>query len=168
MEKLTKEKVLKIMENYGNAPQQVIAVLLDIQAASGRNCVEQQWAALISEVLGVPLSKVYDLLTFYAMFSTAERGEFVIEICQSTPCHFCNADEVVKWFETETGAKVGETTADGKITLSRTSCVGACDIGPVVKIGDDIFGNLTDEKAKTMVKYCREGNTEGLLSLCQN
>ena len=168
MQELTKEKVIKIMQSYGNDPQQIIAVLLDIQAASGRNFVEQRWAELASEVMNVPLSKIFDLLTFYAMFSTVERGEFVIEICQSAPCHFNKAEEVVKWFEKAAGIKAGQTTADKKITLFRTSCVGACDIGPAAKIGDHVFGNLTEEKAKTLVKYCREENTEGLRSLCQN
>jgi NADH-quinone oxidoreductase subunit E len=168
MQELTKEKVIKIMESYGNDPQQIIAVLLDIQAASGRNYVEQRWAELASQVMSVPLSKVFDLLTFYAMFSTVARGEYVIEICQSTPCEFTKAEEVVRWFEAAAGIKVGETTADNRITLFRTSCVGACEIGPVAKIGDDVFGNLTEEKVKALVKHCREGKTEGLQSLCQN
>jgi len=168
MQKLTKDNVLKIMKNYQNDPQQLIAVLLDIQAASGKNYVDQKWADLASSVLNVPLSKIYDVLTFYAMFSTTPRGEFVIEICKSTPCHFTRAEEVVKWFETAAGIKMGETTADGKISLLHTSCVGACDIGPAVKIGDHVFGSLTEEKVKTLVKNCMEGKAEELPSLCQN
>ena len=172
MQELTKEKVLKIMESYGNDPQQLIAVLLDVQAASGRNYVEQQWAELASKVLDVPLSKIYDVLTFYAMFSTAGRGECVIEICQSTPCHFTKAEEIVHWFEAAAGIKVGETSADGRITLQRTSCVGACDIGPAVKIGDHVFGNLNEEKVTALVKCCQENTSgssvwEALQSLCQ-
>jgi NADH-quinone oxidoreductase subunit E len=168
MQKLTKAKVLKIMEAYGNDSQQLIAILLDIQAASGKNYVAEPWAYLASTVLKVPLSKIYDVLTFYAMFSIKEQGEYVIEICQSTPCHFTRAEEVVHWFEAAAGIKVGETTQDGKLSLFRTSCVGACDIGPAVKIGDHIFGNLTEEKVKTLVKCCREGNSQELQSLCQN
>ena len=160
--------ILKIMERYGNDPQQLIAVLLDIQAESGNNCVEKQWAELASEVLNVPLSKIYDVLTFYAMFSTEPRGEYVIEICRSTPCFFSKSEEAARWFQTAAGIKMGETTADGKISLFYTSCVGACDIGPVAKIGNDVFGDLTEEKVKTLVKYCREGNTEELNPLCQN
>jgi NADH-quinone oxidoreductase subunit E len=169
MTELSEAQVLKIMESYGNDAQQLIAVLLDIQAASGRNCVEQKWAALTARVLNVPLSKVYDILTFYAMFNTQPQGEYVVEICQSLPCHFTKAEEVVDWFEAASGVKVGETTTDGKITLFRTSCVGACDIGPVAKIGDDVYGNLTEEKVKTLVKSCREGQPalrEALI--CQN
>jgi len=168
MQELSKDHVLKLMERYENDPQQLIAVLLDIQAASGKNCVEKQWACLASEVLKVPLSKIYDVLTFYAMFSTEPRGEYVIEICRSTPCFFTRSGEVVQWFETAAGVKMGETTADGKLSLFYTSCVGACDIGPAVKIGDDVFGNLTEEKVKTLVKLCREDNRQELKSLCQN
>ena len=163
---------MKIMESYGNDPQQLIAVLLDIQAASGRNYVDRQWAELASRVLDIPLSKIYDVLTFYAMFSTVPRGEYVIEICQSTPCYFGDAThpshaQVAGWFEAAAGIKVGQTSADGKITLTHTSCVGACDIGPVAKIGDDIFGNLNEEKALALVKCCREGNLKEA-NLCQN
>ncbi|MCL2832461.1 MAG: NAD(P)H-dependent oxidoreductase subunit E [Treponema sp.] len=168
MQELTKDRVLKIMEGYGNDPQQLIAVLLDIQAESGSNYVDQKWAVLASAVLDVPLSKVYEVLTFYAMFSTVARGKYVIEICQSTPCHFIRAQEIMRWFEAAAGIKTGETTSDGSITLFRTSCVGACDIGPAVKIGDHVFGGLTEEKVKTLVRCCREDNAKELESLCQN
>jgi len=168
MQELTEAQVIKIMEGYGNDPQQLIAVLLDIQAASGSNCVEQRWAEMASKVLNVPLSKVYEVLTFYAMFSTKPRGEYVIELCQSTPCHFSKSEEALHWFEAAAGIKAGQTSADGRISLLRTSCIGACDIGPAAKIGDNVFGNLTEEKVKTLVKCCREGKPEELYSLCQN
>jgi NADH-quinone oxidoreductase subunit E len=168
MQELSEKRVLEIMEHYGNNSQQLIAILLDIQAASNRNYVEQQWAELVSSVLNVSLSKIYDILTFYAMFSTKARGEFVIEICKSTPCHFTNAEEVKRWFEEAAGINVGETTGDGKISLSRTNCIGACDIGPAVKIDEHVFGNLTEEKVKTLVKFCKEGKAKELESLCQN
>ena len=167
MQELTKNDVMQIIESYGNDPQQLIAVLLDIQAASGRNCVEQQWAELASEVLDVPLSKVYELLTFYAMFSTKARGKYVIEICKSNPCHFSKAEELVRWFEAAAGVKIGETTKDGMITLSQTSCIGACDMGPAAKIGDHVFGNLSQDKVLNLVKCCRDGKSGELQSLCQ-
>ena len=117
MQELTEKRVLEIMKHYGNDPQQLIAILLDIQAASNRNYVEQRWAELASSVLNIPLSKIYDVLTFYAMFSTKARGEFVIEICKSTPCHFTRAEELTQWFKAATGINIGETTGDGKISL---------------------------------------------------
>jgi len=181
MQNLSKDQVLKIMSRYGNDPQQLIAILLDIQEASGNNCVERQWAELASDILKVPLSKIHDVLTFYAMFSEDPRGEYVIEICRSTPCFFNRmtsrenendskpgTEQVVQWFEDAAGIKIGETTADGKVSLFYTNCVGVCDIGPVAKIGDEVYGNLTAEKVKTLVKCCRDGNKQELNSLCQN
>ena len=168
VQELTEKRVLEIMTGYGNDPQQLIAILLDIQAASNRNYVDQRWAELASSVLNIPLSKIYDVLTFYTMFSTKARGEFVIEICESTPCYFTKAEELTRWFEAAAGIKTGETTDDGKISLSRISCIGACNIGPAVKIGEHIFGNLSEEKVKTLVRCCREGKAEELESLCQN
>jgi NADH-quinone oxidoreductase subunit E len=171
--KLTKNAVLKVMEKYGNDPQQLIAILLDIQAASGKNYVDRQWAELASGVLAVPLSKIFDVLTFYAMFSTEPRGEYVIEICESAPCRFSaaggagKARQIIDWFEAAAGIKLGQTSADGKITLARTSCVGACEIGPVAKIGDEVFGDLTEEKVKALVSGCREGNLKEACP-CQN
>jgi len=167
MQEPSKNQILKIIERYGNDPQQLIAILLDIQAASGKNCVEQKWAELASDMLKVPLSKIYDVITFYAMFSTKPRGEYVIEICRSTPCFFTKSPEVARWFEEAAGIKIGETTTDGRISIFYTSCIGACDIGPVVKIGDDVYGNLTEGIVKTLVRLCREGNRQELKSLCQ-
>jgi NADH-quinone oxidoreductase subunit E len=157
---LDENAVLEILKTYGNDPQQLIAVLLDIQALSGRNYVDKRWARLVSARLDVPLSKVYDVLTFYAMFSTEPRGACLIELCESAPCRFgaaaLRAQKLAGWFEAEAGIKIGETSADGKITLARTSCVGACDIGPVAKIGDEVFGNLDEEKVKKIVRRCME------------
>jgi len=168
-EQLTEGQVLKIMEKYHNDAQQLIAVLLDIQEASGENYVNERWSALAARVLNVPLSKIYDILTFYAMFSSTPRGEYVIEICKSTPCHFTAAEQVVAWFEQILGIKMGETTLDRKFTLSRTCCVGACDVGPVAKIGDEVYGDLTLEKVNTLVKSYREGLPSFREALaCQN
>jgi NADH-quinone oxidoreductase subunit E len=168
--KLNENAVLEILKSYDNDPQQLIAVLLDIQTASGRNYVDKQWAQLVSDRLDVPLTKVYDVLTFYAMFSTEPRGACLVEICESAPCRFggagLRAELLVRWFEAAAGIKIGETSADGKITLARTSCVGACDTGPVAKIGDEIFGNLDEEKVKKLVRLCLEGKLKEV-SQCQ-
>ena len=168
MQKLSKEQVLKIMERYANAPQQLLAILLDIQEESGNNCVEKQWARLASEVLKIPLSKIYDVLTFYAMFNLEPQGKYIIEICRSSPCFFNRTQDVINWFEKATGIKMGETSADGVFSLAFTNCVGSCDVGPVAVIGDDVFGNLTEEKVMALVKHCRAGNIQELSLLCQN
>jgi NADH-quinone oxidoreductase subunit E len=154
------QKVIGIINSYGKSKEQLLSILLDIQEALPQNCVTQTWAQVVAEELDVPLSKIYDILTFYTMFSIVPRGKYVIEICKSMPCYVTKADELVKIFEEELDIKLGETTADNKFTLLHTSCVGACEIGPVAKIGEKVYGDLTREKVADIVKYYKEKSAQ--------
>ena len=160
MHPLTHDQILTIIAAYNNNPQHLVAILLDIQAASGRNYVSKKWAELVSEKLKIPLSQVFEALTFYSMLSTEPRGQYLIEICKSPPCYFSGGEDVKNWFEEAAQISVGQTSADGKISLEYTSCIGACDTGPSVKIGDRVFGNLDRDKVFEIVKCCREGNLD--------
>ncbi|MBP2636327.1 MAG: hndA [Firmicutes bacterium] len=151
------EQVLEIINKYGKAKEQLLSIFLDIQAASGENFVAEEWAEVVARELELPITQVHDVLTFYAMFSIKSRGKYVIEICKSTPCHVSKADATVKMFEDELGIKLGESTSDNLFTLLHTSCVGACDIGPVAKIGDEIYGNLTAVKVAEIITSYRRG-----------
>jgi len=150
------KKVQSIIHKYDKAKGNLLSILLDIQEASGRNYVSQEHADIVACELGIPLSKVHDVLTFYAMFSTKPRGKHVIEICKSAPCYITKADAVVTMFEEALKINIGDTTQDNQFTLLYTSCVGACDIGPVAKIGDKIYGDLTKEKIQSIVVSYRE------------
>jgi NADH-quinone oxidoreductase subunit E len=90
------------------------------------------------------------------MLSETPRGKYIIEICKSTPCHVLKGLNIVNIFEQELNIKIGETTPDNLFTLQYTSCVGACDIGPVAKIGDEVYGNLTKDKIVDIIKSYRE------------
>lgn len=155
-DQLTKESVQNIIASNGKTKERLLPILLEIQEASGRNYVAEEWAKIVADELDMPLTKVYDVLTFYAMYSTQPRGRYVIEICKSTPCNIVKAKEVVEMFESELGIRMGETTPDELFTLQYTSCVGACDIGPVAKIGDEVYGNLNLAEVKRIIRNYRE------------
>jgi NADH-quinone oxidoreductase subunit E len=161
-DELKKEQVLEIIQKKGKQKEQILSILLEIQKASGKNYVDRAWARLVADELGLPLTKVYDVLTFYAMYATEPRGKYVIEICKSAPCHVANASAVVEMFEEALGIKMGETTADQLFTLQYTSCIGACDIAPAVKIGEKVYGHLTKEKVAEIINSFRG------VSTCQN
>lgn len=158
---LKKEQVLKIIKSKGKEKEQLLAILLEIQQASGQNYVDKKWARLVADELGLPLTKVYDALTFYAMFSTEPRGKYIIEICQSAPCHVMNKAALVQMFEKQLGIKMGETTPDGLFTLQYSACFGACDLAPAVKIGEKVYGKLTAQKVAEII-----ANYRGV-SVCQ-
>lgn len=153
--KLNHPQIITIIEAHGKSKEGLLSILLDIQKASEENYVHEQWAKLVAEQLELPVSKVYEVLTFYAMFSTKPRGKYVIEVCKSTPCHISKSDSIVKILEKELGIKIGDTTEDKMFTLLYTHCVGACDIGPVLKIGEDVYGNLTVDKITDLINAYR-------------
>ncbi len=150
------QKVKVIVERIGNTPDKLIEILLKIQNVSDSHYVSEEELKIVSDCLGVPLSKVYGVATFYSMLSTKKRGKYVIQICNSAPCYLANSKNVVKAFEKILDIKIGEVTEDGIFSLEYTSCIGACDIAPAVKINDEIYGNLDEEKIKEIIINLRK------------
>lgn len=100
----------------------------------------------LSQMLEIPVSKVFGVATFYAKFKIGQRGKNIIRFCQSAPCHISGAAEVIAALEKELGIKVGETTKDQKFTLEKTECVGWCNCGPIFTINEQPYFNITAEK----------------------
>jgi NADH-quinone oxidoreductase subunit E len=158
MEKIRAQEVYGIINKHNKSKEQILSILLEIQEASGRNYVPEECAQIVAQELGLSLSKVYDVLTFYAMFSLKPRGKYILEICKSAPCHVNGSKNVRDMFEKELGISIGETTEDNMFTLQYSSCFGACDIAPAVKIGGKVYGNLNEQKVKEIVDlYRKEG-----------
>ena len=151
------EKVVGVLQKYGWAKENLIQIMLELQKLSENNCLPKDWVAKVAETLELPLSKVYGVITFYSMFHTEPTGKYFIEVCKSGPCHIAGAENVLHMLEKELGIKPGETTPDGCFTLTKSSCFGACDIAPAIKIGEKVFGNLTKDKLKEIISSCREG-----------
>ena len=155
-EVMTKQQVHAIIEKYGRSSERLVQILLDLQEASGYNYISKETAVLAAEALGLPLTRVYDVITFYSMFNTNLKGRYIIEFCKSAPCHVNKPQNVINLFEKALGVKLGETTPDGMFTLQHSSCFGACDLAPAIKIGDTVYGNLDEEKVSELLSKYRE------------
>jgi NADH-quinone oxidoreductase subunit E len=99
-------------------------------------------------------SQLYSLASFYDMFSTKPRGQHVVKFCESAPCHVVGGREVWQALRETLHLKNGETSPDGRWTLTITSCLGVCGVGPVMLVDDDIFGNVRPEQVRDILaKY---------------
>ena len=86
-----------------------------------------------------------------------KKGKYVINICMGTACFVRGADKILKEFEEKLGIKNGETTPDGKFTLSTLRCVGACGLAPVVQVNGKTYGNATLETVTEILEeYSKE------------
>ncbi len=153
----SQQKVREVVEKYGGVCEKLVQILLELQEISGQNFISKEVALTVAEEMGLPLSKVYDVITFYSMFSVEPKGRHIIEVCKSAPCHVNRPQSVVNMFESALGIRMGETTPDKTFTLQHSSCFGACDISPAIKIGDEIYGNLTEDKVLEIINSYREG-----------
>jgi NADH-quinone oxidoreductase subunit E len=148
--KQLKEKVGQVLEKYQRDKSALIDILHDTQSEIGylpKEALEE-----VGQGLGVPLSRVYSVATFFKAFSLKPRGRHLINVCLGTACHVRGADKVLEQMEKELGIKTGANTPDLKFTLETVRCVGACALGPMVIIGEDYHGEMTPDKVSEVLK----------------
>jgi NADH-quinone oxidoreductase E subunit len=111
----------------------------------------------IARIIDVPPLKVYEVATFYSMYNMSPVGKHHIQCCTTTPCWLRGSAKVVEACEKHLGIKVGQTTEDGKFTLTEVECLGACVNAPMVQINDDYFEDLTEETMTEILRLLENG-----------
>lgn len=141
-----------IEEEYNNDPENVIMILQAIQRRY--NYLPRPSLEYLSEKIGIPLSKIYGVATFYSTFSLEPRGRNIISICLGTACHVRGGERIRERIEDALNISDGETTEDKCFTLESVRCIGCCSLGPVVKINEDVHGRISsDQVNKVLSKY---------------
>jgi NADH-quinone oxidoreductase subunit E len=143
-------ELAEIIEKNG-ALTSIISALEEIQ---GRyHYLPKEAMILVGERLGVPLSQVYSVATFYHAFSLAPRGKHTIRVCTGTACHVRGAVQVLNRLETRLGVEQGGTTRDRQFTLETVNCLGCCALGPVVVVDEEYEGQMTTKKVDRLLKH---------------
>lgn len=145
-----KAKVKQVLQKYQHDKSLLVDILQDIQSETGY--LPKEVLEETGKGLGVPVSRVYSVATFFKAFSLTPRGRHLINVCMGTACHVRGAVKVLEQIEQELGTKTGETTSDLKFTLETVNCVGACALGPMVIIGENYHGEMTPEAVGSVLK----------------
>ncbi|MCM8772371.1 MAG: NAD(P)H-dependent oxidoreductase subunit E [Candidatus Omnitrophica bacterium] len=106
----------------------------------------------ICKELEIPKSKIFGILTFYAQFSTQERGKYLIRVCDGTACHVKGGSKIINMLKKEFDLEDGKTTADKKFTLQIVACLGSCFMAPVCMVNSSYYGNMDENKFKKILK----------------
>lgn len=144
------DEIRTIIEKNNCKSEYIIEMLLDIQKKFrhiSKTAIEQ-----LSKYTSVSYAKLYNIVTFYKCFSLEPRGETIIEVCTGTACQAKGAQTIIEAFERTLGIKAGETTEDKKYTLEGASCLGACEIAPVIKMGEDLIGKVKAHKVEKILE----------------
>ena len=106
----------------------------------------------IADSLGLSISDVYGVATFYSFLSTKPRGKNIIRVCKCLPCLLKGSHSIIESIQKKLGIKPGETTPDGKFSFELTNCIGACDKAPAMMINNDVYGDLTQQKISQILE----------------
>ena len=106
----------------------------------------------IAETLGIRIADVEGVATFYSLIFRQPVGRHVILICDSSSCFLTDYEELRDAFSAHLGIQMGQTTADGRFTLLPVCCLGACDRGPTILIGEDLHGPVTPDEIPRLLE----------------
>lgn len=156
MEKGITAVVEELIERYGDSQEALVEILRDMNQQKGHLTREDLDG--VAQRLRIPSSTVYSVASFYSLISLKPLGKHVIRFCEDAPCHIAGGREIWETLEHEIGVPFGETTLDGQWSLLPTSCIGACAVGPVMMVDDDIYGNLTADKVRAILARYRQAD----------
>lgn len=123
--------------------------------------IPEEIVDLMALRMGVHSSEIYGVASFYSQFSFIPKGEHEICVCLGTACYVKGSDKVLASLEEKLGISVGETTADGKISLAEARCIGECGIAPVVSIDSSRnIGNTNKNMVDDIIKEAMEERDE--------
>jgi len=143
----------KIGEGINPQSQEERDLLVLLERAQSRSgYLSERNIAELAESLGLSISEVYGVASFYSFLSVKPQGRNVIRICKSIPCYLKDAQTIIEGVRKEIGIKPGETTADGRFSFQLTNCIGACDRAPAMMVNDDVHGDLTPKKISQILK----------------
>lgn len=143
------EKVNAIINKYNGDRGQLVSILQDVQAEY--YYLPKEAMIQVSETMGIPASRVYDVATFFRAFSLEPRGKHLINVCLGTACHVRGAARIIEKVERSLAINRGETTKDRKFTLETVNCMGCCAVGPAVKIDGEYFGQMSTDKVDSVL-----------------
>ena len=137
-------------------PGNLIMVLHQVQQTYGY--IPREVAIEVSELLNVPLAKIYGVVTFYNFFKLQKAGKYIIQVCLGTACYLRGGDDLMKELERELGIGVNGTTPDGLFSIEAVRCLGCCGLAPVIVVNGEVHGKLeTKSIAGIIEKYRKLG-----------
>lgn len=140
----------KVLESFKGEKAELIPILQQVQQKLGY--LPQETMKKIAGFLRLPESTVFGVATFYAQFKFVPMGRNIIKVCRGTGCYVKGAPRILEELEKVLGIKDGGTTKDMEYSLETVACFGSCALAPVVVVNDRVYGRMTPEKARELIK----------------
>jgi NADH-quinone oxidoreductase subunit E len=146
----TRERLRELFERFPRKPDALLTALYIVQEDC--NNLASEVLDELAAVMEMPKSIMYEVVTFYHLYSTKPRGRNIILICQNLCCYLRSSDEIYQAVYEELGISPGETTEDGRFTLETAECLAACERAPAMMINEKTFGPVDPVQVKAILK----------------
>ena len=143
-------KIEKLKEQYPSPKALTLPLLWMVQEQEGYISLEAM--EVIATHTTRPAMEIYKTATFYTMFKLQPIGKYHIQLCKTLSCMLCGKKEILEQIKSTLDIEVGETTKDGRFTLSQVECLGSCSTAPMMQINSDNYENLTSQKIEQILK----------------
>lgn len=117
--------------------------------------VSMEAIEVIAELLDTPSMEIYRVATFYTMLNLEPVGKYHIQLCKTLSCALCGKAEILNRLQKRLDITPGESSADGKFTLTEVECLGSCGTAPVMQVNDVYYEELTPEKVDEILETLR-------------
>ncbi len=142
-----------ILDRWAPVPGNLLPILHDVQAAFGH--VPANLVGPIAKALGRSRAEVHGVISFYHDFRTTPPGAHILKVCQAESCQACGSRELTAHAERTLGCKLGETSADGAVTVEPVYCLGNCAASPAVLLDGALHGRVTTAKLDRLLAAAR-------------
>lgn len=143
-------EINSIVDRYPDKQSALLPLLHLVQRRD--RWLEREALRAIAQELELPLIHVEDVATFYTMYNLKPVGRHHLQVCSNISCSLLGASEILAWLKQKYGISPGETDSDGRFTLTKVECLGACGGAPVVQIDDDYYENCTAEMLEQILE----------------
>ena len=140
----------EMLEKYEQHCDSLIPVLQGVQEKFGY--ISEESVEGIAKYLYISQTYIYGVATFYTQFRFTRPGDHFVRVCQGTACHVRGGQRIMNEVVKFLGITPGETTPDYKFSLERVACFGSCALSPVVVMDDKVYGRMTPQKAKLLLR----------------
>ena len=148
------DELQTVLQRYPNKQAALLPALWIAQREHG--WISDRIMAAVAEVLGLTPAYVKGVVTFYTMYHQHPVGKYFVQVCTTSPCNICGAEDVVKALLQQSGAgELGATSPDGKWTIIEVECLGACGFATPILVNDDFIEGVTPEKVGEIVRKYR-------------
>lgn len=137
-----REQIDQVLEAHDYDGTQIVGILLEVQDLNERHYIPEPVAYYIAYRLDMRVTNVYDIINFYSELSDKPRAKYPIQVCSSIACRVNDSANLAATLKDILSIDFGETTYDGRFTLEKVTCFGACDRAPAVRINGHVYDHL--------------------------